>query len=100
MGLLKGKDVRGCGEGMRIQWIAFDYKMAAYGALMESDPAKAAEIWRQMAGLCDSALSELPAFKQLILDYREAALTRYSENLQDAECLKNPPPAGLFPESK
>ena len=91
--------------------IVFNYKMTAHRALRESDPAKAADLWRQMAELCDSALSKLlklkdkypycgtPELYDLTLDYKEAAFSHYRENLEDAECLKNPVPDGLFPKT-
>jgi len=86
------------------------YQLVAALAIRESDPRKAAESWRCMNEFCDQALSMLKAWKDvyphcgtpelydLALDYKIAAQERLTENMQDAEWLKNnpAPPNGLF----
>lgn len=90
--------------------IMYSYKLAASLSLRQTEPAKAAEYWRFMTELCDSALEVLkhlknefpecgtPELYDAVLDYRNTAQDRYDQNMSDAECLKNPPPIALFPE--
>ena len=89
--------------------IVVSYKLAASSAIRQIDPTKAAECWKFMTELCDSALAVLkrlknefpecgtPELYDTVLDYRNAAQDRYDQNLQDAECLKTKPPERLFP---
>jgi hypothetical protein len=89
--------------------IIHTYQFTAVAALRESDPTLAANLWKEMSQLCDSALKALKALKDtyphcgtpqlydLTLDYRSEAEKRYYQNLQDAECAKMPIPMGLFP---
>jgi hypothetical protein len=88
------------------------YQIAAWMAGRELDSRKAALLWKTMDDFCDQALKSLkqwqevfpncgtPELYDLTLDYKNEAYKRYSQNLQDAdECLKNPPPHGLFPKT-
>jgi hypothetical protein len=83
------------------------YQLSAYASVQESEPKKAAEIWKDMTDYCESALIVLkdlkdkyfycgtPELYNLVLDYRGEAQKRYFQNLQDSECQI---PPGLFPE--
>ena len=88
--------------------IIHTYQMTAHAAIREADPAKAAALWKEMETLCQEALKELkelkdvhphcgtPELYDLTLDYMNAAQHRFSQNMEDAECLKTPVPNGLF----
>src|SRR5258706_292499 len=90
--------------------IIHTYQMISLMAIREQDPSKAANMWKGMESLCDMALQKLKQLKDiypncgtlelydLTLDYKNACYKRYTENLQDSECLKTPLPAGLFPK--
>jgi hypothetical protein len=83
------------------------YQMTAFASVQESNPEKAAVIWKEMTDFCESALTVLkdlkdkyfycgtPQLYDLVLDYRGEAQKRYYQNLQDSECQI---PPGLFPE--
>jgi hypothetical protein len=85
------------------------YQVTAFVSLRERDPMVAASAWKRMRELCENALRVIglfrmaypncgtPALYDLTLDYRAEAEKRYLQNLQDSECAKTPPPAGLFP---
>jgi hypothetical protein len=87
------------------------YRIIAHVATREAAPDQAAELWRQMEEFCDQTLNALrklkakfpycgtPQLYDLALEYRLAASKRYQQNLQDAECLQDPIPAGLFPKT-
>lgn len=76
-------------------------------ALRQKDPATAAMLWEHYTSLCDQALETVGAIKErfhtleasalydLLLDYRNAANTRHTQNLLDSQC--TPAPKGLFP---
>ena len=86
------------------------YQLVAYSALQESDPGKAAALWKEMGEKCSMALKVLkelrtvfpscgtPELYDLALDYKIASDKRYEQNLQDAECFQTIPPNGLFPK--
>ena len=90
--------------------IIHTYQITAFGSLKESDPEKAAVLWRRMSDFCDSALTVLKVLKgifpgcgtpqlyDLTLDYKIEADKRYHQNLEDSECAKTPIPEGLFPK--
>ncbi len=89
--------------------IRHTYQLTAHAAIREEDPSKAADLWKDMEELCQAALTELKELKEvyphcgtpelydLSLDYMIAAQNRRSQNMEDAECLNMPVPAGLFP---
>jgi len=86
------------------------YHLTAFASLRESDPAKAAMLWKEMVTFCEEALTSLKTLKDrfplcgtselydLALDYRREAEERYYQNLQDSECARTPAPKGLFPK--
>lgn len=88
--------------------IVHTYQMIAFASIRESDPFKAAELWKGMVTLCDSALAVLkglrnvyphcgtPELYNLTLDYRLAAEKRQLQNLEDSEWAKTPLPDKLF----
>ena len=90
--------------------IVHTYQMVAHKAVRESDPGKAAVLWKEMGELCDEALKQLKRLKDvyptcgtqelynLTLDYKNAAHRRYMDNLEDSECTTMPLPSGLFPQ--
>lgn len=89
--------------------IMHTYQISAFRALQEKEPSVAAQIWKEVSELCNAALNVLrtlkdvysgcgtPELYDLTLDYKTSADKRYYQNLQDAECCKNPIPKGLFP---
>ena len=91
--------------------IVHTYQMVAHQAVRESDPGKAAVLWKEMGELCDDALKKLkelkdiyptcgtPELYNLTLDYKNAAHRRYLDNLEDSECATTLPPSGLFPHT-
>ena len=86
------------------------YQITAFASLREADPALAATLWKSLMEFCENALRVLQSLKDLYpycgapelydlaLDYRSEAEKRYHQNLQDSECVKMQPPAGLFPK--
>ena len=90
--------------------IIHTYQITAFWALRESEPEKAALLWRQMSDFCDSALAVLKVLKDifpgcgapelydLTLDYKIETDKRWHQNLEDSECAKTPIPEGLFPK--
>jgi hypothetical protein len=91
--------------------IKHTYQIVAFKASRETDPEKAALLWKEMDEYCLLSLRTLRKWKEifpscgtpylydLALDYRNEAYRRYSQNLQDAEWAKTPPPSGLFPKT-
>lgn len=89
--------------------VIYRFKVTAIKALSLPDPGEAAELWESMSKLCASALSEIsqwtqvypncgtPELYDMVLDYKSVCDQRAAENREDAECLKTPPPKGLFP---
>lgn len=92
--------------------IIHSYQIAAFLAIREAEPGKAAEHWKWMDNLCDSALRILkrlkdvyphcgtPELYDLVLDYKSAAYRRYLDNLQDFKCQDHQIPPNLFPKMK
>lgn len=90
--------------------IMHTYQIVAHYAVRQKNPADAAEMWKEMSKLCETALIVLkdlkerqpycgtPGLYDRALDYKMAADERYYENLQDAECAKMSQPDGLFPK--
>ena len=91
--------------------IVHTYQMVAHQAIRESEPGKAAVLWREMGELCDDALKRLKELKDiypgcgtqelynLTLDYKNAAHRRYMDNLEDSECATTTLPTRLFPKT-
>jgi hypothetical protein len=78
--------------------IVYNYQLTAQVAVYEKSPERAAALWKGYLELCDKALVALNKAKSkfpggandlydLILDYRDEALSRHHENAQDAEWL-------------
>lgn len=90
--------------------IVHTYQITAFSAVRQTSARDAADLWKKMVELCESSLKTLlnlkdiysgcgtPELYDLTLDYRREAEERYNQNIKDAECQKNPLPAGLFPK--
>jgi len=73
-------------------------------------PEEISKIWSAMNDYCDKALQVISGLKDkypfcgtpelysLLLDYKLACDKRCRNILEEIECLKTPPPKGLFPE--
>lgn len=86
------------------------YAVAASIAGKSDDLTEISGVWNRMSQFCTlalHALSELkgkypycgtPHVHDLALDYKIACEKRYHNTLEELECQRITPPAGLFPE--
>lgn len=77
------------------------YAMTARAALLQRSPANAAAMWKDLAGICDSALKLLKVVQvkypksgaarasATIRDFRLAALKRFKWNTDDSKALRH-----------
>jgi len=88
------------------------YRVTAFGAVRQSDPKVAADLWLKMVKYCQSGLTIIQKLKEdlpqcgaidlynLLLYYREEAQERYIQDLQDSECVDPKIEKLLFPQMK